>query len=178
MSFKLRNLTVSAVEIDDLGLYIAANSDYDLREEPASDIATSDDLPAAISAGNLIVLDPLGIGSPMAALSISDSLLCVNLANDSHFRIRGGTLAQLDDVSSITPTDTQVLTYSATFSQWRPAAPTGGGGGGSPSGFDIHCFPFYRADGTYDAITVTSGLFPFFRANGLPDKIALTTCTP
>ncbi len=34
-------------------------------------------------------------------------------------------------------------------------------------------FPFYKADGNYDAITVTNGELPFFKANGTQDNIGV-----
>ena len=34
-------------------------------------------------------------------------------------------------------------------------------------------FPFYRADGSSDTITITNGEFPFFKANGSQDNIGV-----
>jgi len=32
-------------------------------------------------------------------------------------------------------------------------------------------FPFYKADGNSDTITITSGVFPFYKADGSQDNI-------
>tara|TARA_R110000751_G_scaffold199825_1_gene304625 strand:- start:461 stop:892 length:432 start_codon:yes stop_codon:yes gene_type:complete len=43
--------------------------------------------------------------------------------------------------------------------------PSGSGGGGD--------FPFYKANGSADNITVTSGSFPFYKADGTQDNIGV-----
>ena len=35
-------------------------------------------------------------------------------------------------------------------------------------------FPFYKADGNYDSITITNGEFPFYKADGNQDNIGVT----
>ena len=70
MSLIIRNLSVSAVEIGDLGLTIAASQDRNLREEPEHQVIESADLLAAITAGDLVFLDQSGT----TALNQADSL--------------------------------------------------------------------------------------------------------
>lgn len=96
MSFLIRNIGVGDVEIGDLGITVDDGTDYDLTQEEPDAIRTSEDLPALISAGNIRVLDPL---DGITLLSEADSLECVAVTNDPHFRIRGGELQQLDDVN-------------------------------------------------------------------------------
>ena len=99
MSFFIKNVGSPLVPIilNDLGLTVPASATpYDLLTEQPNDIATSTDLAAAISAGSLIVLDPL---DGVTELTIAQSLEIVAVHNDPHYRIRGGELDQLDDVS-------------------------------------------------------------------------------
>lgn len=98
MSLIISNLTALPVVINDLGLEVPASSTLDLILEEAGDVARSTDLTTEITAGNLIVLDPLDNITP---LSIADSIIAIQAHNDTHFRIRGGTLDQLDDVTLI-----------------------------------------------------------------------------
>ena len=35
-------------------------------------------------------------------------------------------------------------------------------------------FPFYKADGSSDTITITNGQFPFFKADGSADNIGVS----
>ncbi len=129
MSFIIRNIAGIPIEINDLGIRLEIGEDISLAEEAAKDIAISDDLISAIQATNLIVLDPLDGVNP---LTILQSVEAIQVANDTHFRIRGGELSQLDDVSGTVPPDGYVLTYNQITSLWEPA-PGGGGGGGDSS---------------------------------------------
>jgi hypothetical protein len=166
MSFTIRNLTAGTIAIDDLGLTLDPYEDYDLTQDDARDVAQSTDLLAAINANNILVVDPISTASPVALLSKADSLICVSVANNSHFRIIGGELAQLDDVKDTAPTDGYVLTFDAIASKWEPAAAAAGGAGG------VTQFPFYRASGVLDPIPVTYvATFPFYRADGTLDLI-------
>lgn len=113
MSFLVRNTTGSPgidIILNDLGLTIAAGTDFDMRSEQANDVAESSDLTAAISAGNLIVLDPLDGTTP---LTIAQSIEIVQVHNDPHYRIRGGELNQLDDVDTTGLSNGDVLQYSS-----------------------------------------------------------------
>jgi len=167
MSFTIRNLTAGTIAIDDLGLSLAAYEDYDLTQDDARDIAQSTDLIAAINADNVLVVDPISTGSPVTLLSKANSLICVSVANNPHFRIIGGELAHLDDVKDTLPTDGYVLTFDAGASKWEPAAAAAGAGG-------ITQFPFYRANGVLDPIPVTYiATFPFYRADGTLDLIPI-----
>ncbi len=172
MSFFIRNLTVSDIEINDLGLTVEVGTDLDLLPEDATSIAISTELMDSITAGNLIVLNPLDGVTP---LSVVESLKVVQLANDPHYGIQGGKLNQIDDVNVAAPTHDDVLTYNAISGNWEPAPSTGGGGSPLPPTGEI-CFPFYRADGTLDTIESVAGLFPFYRADNTYDPIIMGTC--
>ena len=95
MSFVIRNLTGSAVALDDLGITIAASADRDVTDLQPQDVALSTDLTTAIGAGTLAVLSPL---DGVTVLGIADSTEVVQAHNDPHWGIRAGTLDQLDDV--------------------------------------------------------------------------------
>lgn len=95
MSFIIRNLTGSAISIDDLGLTLPASADLDIASEQPQDVALSDDLVAAIQANDVAVLDPLDGTTPLNAARSEE---IVRVHNDPHYRIRGGTLDQLEDV--------------------------------------------------------------------------------
>ena len=97
MSFKIQNISAGSVDINDLGLTLAPSQIHDLREEPAQDIAMSNDLPAEITAGNIVVLDP---ADGVTVLSTARALVVVNVANDPHYRINGAVISDLEDVDS------------------------------------------------------------------------------
>lgn len=168
MSFIIKNISGGVVEVDDLGIYMETAEELDITDNTGEAISGSTDLVTAIQVGDLIALDPLDDVTP---LTVDQSVEAVQSFNDPHFRIRGGELAQLDDVASTNPLDEYVLTYVGSNNRWEPKPSSGGGPG--PSGT---CFPFFRANGTQDNITVTLGKFPFFRADGTQDNIDLTTC--
>lgn len=107
MAFLIRNVTGSAIPLNDIGLTVPALSLFDLTSEQPNDIAMSDDLKAAVAAGNIVVLDPLTTGgspvnggSPEVYLTAAQGEFVVGVHNDPHFRINGGTLNQLDDVDT------------------------------------------------------------------------------
>jgi len=167
MSFLIRNLTAAPIEINDLGLTVAIGEDLDLKSETPNSIATSDDLIAFITAGDIVVLDP---SDGVTQLSTVDSLNIINSTNAAPYGVQvGGKLNQLEDVNATSPTNDYVLTYNAIGGKWEPKAAFGG----TPTNT---CFPFYRADGTLDTITVVSGLFPFYRTDGTFDPILMETC--
>lgn len=169
MSFLIRNLTGSAIEINDLGITIDVGEDLDLKSETANAIAISDDLRGFITAGDIVILNPV---DNITQLSTVDSIRVINATNATPFGIQiGGKLSQLEDVNTPTPTLTHdyVLTYNSINSKWEPKQSAGTGPVNT-------CFPFYRSDGTLDTITVVSGLLPFYRSDGTYDPIFLETC--
>jgi len=124
MSFIVRNLSVTEVIVDDLGITLAALSDFNLIDSQANDVASSTDLLAGISAGNLVILDPLDGVTP---LSLSVSLAVVSSHNDPHYGIRGGTLDQLDDVDLTGATNLSVIQLvGGVYVPVTPAALIGG----------------------------------------------------
>jgi len=72
----IRNLTASAIELDDLGgITIPASGDYDLTEESQNDIANSLDLSSGIASGDIIFLDNAGNQlSQQESLNIQDNI--------------------------------------------------------------------------------------------------------
>lgn len=130
MSFIIRNIAGTPVDINDLGLRLETGEDVDLTEEAAKDIAISVDLPSAISNGDIIALDPLDGVSP---LTIVQSLEVVGTANDSHYGIRGGKLNQIDNVNTGNPPNDYVLTFDLPNNEWQAKVSQGGGGGNNDS---------------------------------------------
>jgi len=110
MSFIVRNISLGAVALDDLGLEIALSEDYDMLQEPAADVqasgAVGGSLNVEINAGNLIVLDPRDGVTP---LSQADSILVVQVHNDPNWGIRGAVINDLDDVDTSGATTGDVL---------------------------------------------------------------------
>lgn len=169
MSFLVRNLTASDIEIDDLGLTVEVGVDLDLRSETPNSIAISTNLRDSIIAGNIVILDP---ADGTTQLSTQDSIAVVDKTNAAPYGIQvGGLLDQLTDVSVPSPIHDYVLTYDSISGNWE--AKISQGGGGTPP---ETCFPFYRADGTLDTIAVVSGLFPFYRTDGTYDPILMGGC--
>lgn len=119
MSFILRNISGGPLAIDDLGITLATGEDYDLTQDRPQIIAQSVNLPAQITAGNVIVLDPLDGSTP---LTVSESQAVIAATNDPHWRIRGGDLDQLDDVDLTTtaPSTNDLLQFNGT--DWVPIA--------------------------------------------------------
>jgi len=167
MSFIIRNISGAPIEVDDIGIRLEIGEDVSLVEEASKDIAVSDDLILAIQNSEIIVLDPLDGLTP---LTQAQSIEAIRVANDPHFRIHGGELSQLDDVSNTVPPDGYVLTYNQILQLWEPQA---GGGSGGPA---ASCFPFFKSDGTEDDIKVTGGQFPFFKSDGTQDNIIIQIC--
>lgn len=102
MSFLVLNINgspASPVELNDLGITVPVGL-YDFRSLQPNDVSDSavvgGDLYTAIDTDKLIVIDPIDGVTP---LSKSDSIELSQVHNDPHFRIRGGTLNQLDDVT-------------------------------------------------------------------------------
>jgi len=126
MSFIIRNISGAIVEIDDIGILLEIGEDINLAEEASKDIAISTDLVDAVQALDIIVLDPLDGSTP---LTVTQSVEAIQVANDTHFRIRGGELSQLDDVVLTVPADGYVLTYNQIAQMWEPQ-PAGGTGSG------------------------------------------------
>jgi hypothetical protein len=121
MSLYIKNIDTVDVSIDDLGISLVPGEEYDLTQDRPNVIASSVDLPAALTAGTISVLDPLDDVTPM---SLSDAQEAVAAFNDSHFRIRGGELIQLDDVTLTSPTNGQILAFNG--SEWVNQTPASG----------------------------------------------------
>lgn len=106
MSFIIRNNTAAAISLNDLGITIPAGADLDLIDQQPNDIATSADLIAATTSGDISVLDPLDGTTPLGTAASTE---IVEVHNDPHYRIRGATLNQLDDVDTTGANPNDVL---------------------------------------------------------------------
>jgi hypothetical protein len=122
MSFIVRNLSGGTLGIDDLGITLGIAEDYNLAQERPQDVAQSSDLPANITAGNVVVLDPL---DGVTVLSVADAIELVSVTNDPHYRIRGGLLNQLDDVDTTGLVNGQGLQYNSTSGNFEVITPAG-----------------------------------------------------
>jgi len=124
MAFFIKNIDTANVSIDDLGILLTPNETYDLTQDRGVSVAQSTDLPAAITAGTVAVLDPLDDATP---LTLSRALDAVAAMNDTHYRIKGGDLDQLEDVVLGSLTDGEVLQYNAGTWSNVPASTVGAG---------------------------------------------------
>ncbi len=72
----IRNLSAVDIALNDLsGITVEASSDYNLNEESHNDIANSQDLNAAIAAGDVVFLDNAGIPlSQQESLNTQDNI--------------------------------------------------------------------------------------------------------
>lgn len=122
MALYVKNLTNSTILIDDLGIELSPNIQYDLTDMSNAEIAISDDLRNHINNNNLAFIHPTN----NTILSKSDSLKLLDGVNDPPFGVRGGTLDQLDDVDVSTVQNNDVLTYDSVNSTWIPRPPQGG----------------------------------------------------
>lgn len=122
MSFILQNNTAAPVSIDDIGLTVPASGILDLTLESPEHIAES-----GASGGDLNTLlndagPTLSINDPLdgvSALSGADGTEVVQVANDPHYRIRGGDLDQLTDVDLTGAADNYVLQRDGSGT-WKP----------------------------------------------------------
>ena len=119
MGFILRNLNAGPLAIDDLGITLSLGEDYDLTQENPKDVAESaqvgNDLYNALNTSAAVILDPLDDTTP---LSTSASIAAAQAANNTHYRIKGGELDQLDDVNAASPSIGDGLVYGG--STWDP----------------------------------------------------------
>ena len=92
MGIILRNISGSALPVDDLGIELLTGADYDIAQFPPQQIHMSGfggDLETVINANSAVILDPVDDTTEM---SLADSLLCVRSMNLPHFRnATGGT---------------------------------------------------------------------------------------
>ena len=125
MAFLVENNTASPLVIADLGITIAAGpgTTYDLALENPKDVAESaqvgNDLWTALNATNASILDPLDDVTPLSGV---DSIAAAQAANDTHWRIKGGELNQLDDVNAPSPNAGEGLVYGGTTWDPQPVA--------------------------------------------------------
>ena len=120
MGFLIRNISGSIVEINDLGIFLDVNDEYNLVEDAPSDVALSSDLVDSIQSADIVVLDPLDDVTP---LTITRSLEVISTTNNPNYRIHGGTISQLEDVSNVTSPDGYVLSYNEISQLWEPSPP-------------------------------------------------------
>lgn len=118
MSLIIKNIDTVNVTIGDIGITLVPSDEYDLTQERAVTVVESTDLVTALVGGQIQVLDPLDDATP---LSLSDAQAALAAMNDTHFRIRGGLLDQIDDVTINSISTDQTLTY--TGSGWENQDP-------------------------------------------------------
>jgi len=128
MGLIIRNISGGPIEVDDIGIFLDTGEDYDLGGEPPVSVADSADLISLVQGTDLIALDPIDGISP---LTIAQSVTAISSANDVHYRILGGEMNQLDDVTASNPPDGYVLAYNQINAKWEPVVQGGGGSGDS-----------------------------------------------
>lgn len=112
--FIIRNISASVVSLGDLGLELQPSEEYNFSEnESPNDVQNSTDLRDRITAADIAVLDPL---DNVTALNTIRSLEVVDLSNSPNYRIFGGDLNQLEDVTVTSPVNGELLVYDG--SQW------------------------------------------------------------
>jgi hypothetical protein len=109
MSLIIKNVDTADVILDDIGITLVPAEEYDLTQERALTVAGSSSLPAAITAGKIQILDPLDDVTPLSPTEAQEALAAMN---DTHYRIRGGVLNQLNDVNLTSPATDDVMVYS------------------------------------------------------------------
>jgi len=105
----IRNLTSSAIELDDLGgITIPASSDYNLTEETKNDIANSQDLNAAIVTGDIVFLDSQGNQllqqESLDALNSISSIFPSFLVNVNGSIVSGGPFSNINFKDNVNAT--------------------------------------------------------------------------
>jgi hypothetical protein len=71
----------------------------------------------------------------------------------------GLTWAEVDALPSQSGNANKFLTTNASTASWATISTV---------------FPFYKADGSADNITITNGEFPFYKADGTQDNIGVS----
>ena len=109
----IRKLVATDVEINDLGITLvgAIGFDRDLSHEDSENVGLSTDLLDSITAGNVIVLNPLDPDNP-TPLSLEDSLLAIQNHNATHFGVAGGRFGDIDDPAFV-PTTGSLVVFDA-----------------------------------------------------------------
>lgn len=120
-SLIVRKLNASVITLDDIGITLigTAGTERDLLSEQANDISLSADLAAAITNGDVIILDPR---DGTTALSIANSILVVQNHNLSHYGISGGRFDGLDAPGSA-PLDKFIVEYDTGSGQYIQVDP-------------------------------------------------------
>jgi len=193
MAFIIENGTAGSIEIEDLGITLAIGeiSDLSTRTQPqevALSMQTGEELHTLITAGDVIVKDPL---DGVTDLSVADAITSLQSINDPHFRVGAG--ARLNDISDVnvpSPSDGQVMSYIGVKSEWQPQTAAGGStiavedeGVAVPNSpfsvFDFVGDGVIASDAGGGTVTITipgqvSGEIPFFNQDTTQDNIALT----
>ena len=117
----VKKLVGTDVVLDDLGLTIvgAIGTEFDLMSEDAENVSLSTDTVAAITAGDLQVLDPR---DNTTVLSTADAILAIQNHNLTHFGISGGRFNDLD-APGTTPINSFLLDYNSSTDQYEQIDP-------------------------------------------------------
>ena len=112
--FRVQKLTAAAVVIDDLGITLtgAISAIVDITDHAPENLARSADLLAAITADNILIVDPRD-DTNATILTKAESTAAVNRSNDTHFGISGGRFGAVDD-PTITPGADFIIQYNST----------------------------------------------------------------
>ena len=130
-----------------------------LGKEPARVPVTAADIPDdSITAAKIVdgVITAADIGDDAVGIS---ELSATGTASNSTF-LRGDNSWQVvDSLPSQSGNSGKFLTTDATDASWATISTV---------------FPFFKADGSADNITITNGEFPFYKANGSQDNIGVS----
>lgn len=116
MAFNVENGTGGVLDIGDLGITLDVGeiTDLSLRTDPltiTNSLVTGEEMHTLITAGDLIVKDPL-LGTN---LSVVDGIICARSHNDPHFRVGlGARIGDISDVTLATPAANEILQFNGT----------------------------------------------------------------
>jgi hypothetical protein len=117
MSFFISNIDVVQITVNDLGITLDVGETYNLAQDRPNDVAASVDLPTLINADSII--------DGVTQLTKAQSIEAIEAVNDTHYRIRGASLNQLDDVDTAGLVNGQGLQYNSTSGNFEVITPAG-----------------------------------------------------
>lgn len=194
MSFLIRNKTAGAIDVDDLGIQVAAAADFDLLQLAPQDVQSSGlpggDLNTSIIAGDVVVLDPK---DGTTELSVANSIIVTQIHNNPPWGVTGAYINELEDVDTTGAVTGDILQLdgSGNYVSITPATLAGSmnfddlGDVIDGAGHDSGKFYILQGDGTnlvsVDGATDTTLFIPFLEdttgsvvSGGVQTDITLT----
>ncbi len=115
MSIIIKNVSVSLVPINDIGITVGIGLTYDVSIIDASDVSASavdGDIFDVVSAGDIVVIDPR---DNITELGVADSLVVLRAHNDSHYGMAAGSrIIDAEDVDDTGLANGDILKWGGT----------------------------------------------------------------